>query len=70
MGTSGTAAVDILLGFSFGFFLIRKVVTAGKLFYDWARCNRDEYARKNRTEDMTHTQKATPRLPLWDFIFI
>jgi len=46
--------------FRLAFFLFDKVVTAGKLFYDWARCNRGEHAKKNRAEMMTRTQKATP----------
>ena len=43
------------------FFLFDKVVTAGKLFYDCARRNCNEYARKKKRngEDDTHTEGNT-----------
>lgn len=56
--------------FRLAFFLFDKVVTAGKLFYDCARRNRNEYAWGENGTEVTRTQKATLRLPVFDFIFI
>lgn len=44
-------------GFLFVVFLFDKVVTAGRLFYDWARCNRSECAEeKFNGGGATHTE--------------
>lgn len=58
--------------FCLDFFLFDKVVTAGKLFYDCARRNCNEYARKkkrNREYD-THTEGNTVTVVLGFFMFI
>ena len=43
-------------GFRLAFFLFDKVVTAGKLFYDWTRSDRDEFTRRELNGDDTHTE--------------
>ena len=72
MGTCGTAAVDIAGVFRLAFFLFDKVVTAGKVFYDCARRNRNEYAREKKRdgEDDTHTEGNTATAILGFYIYM
>lgn len=53
------------------FFLFDKVVTAGKLFYDWARGRRNESGRKKHDgEDDTHTEGNTVTAGLGFYIYM
>ena len=55
--------------FRFVFFLFDKVVTAGKLFYDWAKCNGEHAGKQLNRKDATHTEEHRD-CRIWFFYFM